>query len=333
MSPSQPARKRLPVKPSEEHLKKQAKRRAKLNGVPLAEAQHHLAQEYGSRNWAELMHIVETMRRGADQMMNVQYVMEALPKAANSSDIEKVREILASGGFTQHDLDLALARSLCNFKNSAPIAQLLLDHGADPDGQYGSDYGPVIFVTGETLDVDALQFLIDAGADVTAPPIDTKYGRQCLLSYWLGAYVRGRNDVKHRGIELLLARGAFVPPEVPPELLAIHCGKAEALATMLDKDPSLVRRRYPDMPYGNIELRGATLLHAAVEFGETECINALCDRHADINAPADLIDGVGGQTPIFHAINTNSDGNFYTLQHLIRRSQILLRRRGPFGGP
>jgi ankyrin repeat protein len=324
MSASQPARKRLPVKPSEEHLRKQAKRRAKTLGVPLAEAQHALARDYGATHWAELMHVVETMLRGSDQLAYATYEMEALPKAANANDLEKVRAILASGEFTQHDLDLALARSVLRFNERAAIARLLLEHGADPDGQYGSDYGPIIFVTGESLDVGGLQFLVDAGADVTFPPIDTKYGRHCPLSYWLGTYVRGRNDAKQKGIEILLKHGALVPPEVTPELMAIHRGSAKLLCKLLDADRSQLRRTFRDMPYGNILLRGATLLHAAVEFGQIDCIDAILSRYRasgdlDMNSRAEVIDGIGGQTPIFHAINTNNDGNFHVLEFLIQR--------------
>lgn len=177
MSSSQPARensskRRLPVKPSQENLRKQAKRLAKLESIQLAEAQHKLAREYGAKHWVELMHMVETMLRGADQLSFVTYKYEALPQAANERDIEKVRAILSSGEFTQHDLDKALARSTLKFDERGDIARLLLEHGADPDGQYGSNYGPIIFVTGECLDPDGLQFLIDAGSDVTFPPVD-----------------------------------------------------------------------------------------------------------------------------------------------------------------
>jgi ankyrin repeat protein len=316
MSTSPSARKRLPVKPSQENLKKQAKRRAKLDAIQLAESQHRLAGEYGCRNWAELMHVVETMLRGSDQVAYVKYEMEALPKAANRSDIETVRAILASGEFTQHDLDLALARSVLAFDTRADIARLLVEHGADPDGQYGSDYGPIVFVTGECLDPDGLQFLIDHGADVTAGPIDTKYGKVCIMSHTLGTYARGSNERKHRMIDILLKHGAFVPPEVTPLFMTIHRGDAKGLADLIDTDRSLLKRRFVDMPYGNIALGGATLLHCAVEFGEIECIDELFKRYADINMKADVIDGVGGQTPIYHAINTVRDWNFPVLEHL-----------------
>src|SRR5207247_2142112 len=130
-------------------------------------------------------------------------------------------------------LDLALARAVGNFNKGRAVAELLIEHGADPDGQYGSNYGPIVFVPCETLDPDGIQFLIDHGADVTFKPIDTKYG--------------------------------------------------------------------PASPL-NGELRGATLLHMAIEFGEIEIAELLLDRGANINARSKITDGIGGQTPIFHAI-------------------------------
>jgi ATP-dependent Lon protease len=51
-------RKRLPEHPSEENLRKQAKRLAKKEGLQLAAAQRRLAIEYGYANWAELMRAV-----------------------------------------------------------------------------------------------------------------------------------------------------------------------------------------------------------------------------------------------------------------------------------
>jgi ankyrin repeat protein len=302
MSQSNSPLKRLPAKPSEEHLRKQAKRLVKLHpALQLAEAQHQIAREYGCKNWADLMDVVEAMNQVADPPVRSE--MKPLPKAANANDLPMVLSILESGEFTQHDLDLALARAVLRFRERREIARALLEHGANPNGQYGSDYGPIVFVTGENLDPDGLQFLIDAGADVTFPPVETKYGWQCPMSYFLGSYVRGRNVDKHRGIEILLRAGAFVPSEVTPAMMAIHRGDAKTLGRLLDEDPSLLSRRFADMPYGNMSLRGATLLHAAVEFDEFDCCVELLKRGADVNARGDVIYGSGGKTPIFHCVN------------------------------
>ncbi|MBC7784235.1 MAG: ankyrin repeat domain-containing protein [Burkholderiales bacterium] len=319
-TPDQNNRKRLPVNPSAENLRKQAKRLARIEpSLSLQQAQHKLAVQYGQKNWDELMHVVETMGRGAGQTTNVKNAFEPLPADANRSDLEAVRAILSEGAFTQHDLDLALARAVLNFTQRAQIAELLIEHGADPDGQYGSDYGPIVFVTGECLDPDGLQFLIDHGADVSFAPIPTKYGPATPMGHTLGSYVRNRNDRKRRCIDILLEHRAVVPAETIPAMLAIHRGDAMELADLIDRDPSLVLQNFPAMPYGNIALAGATLLHMAVDFCQIECVDVLIDCGADINARAQIIDGIGGQTPVFHAIATNLRAAWPMLQHLVLR--------------
>jgi ankyrin repeat protein len=313
-------RKRLPVNPSLENLKKQAKRLSKSRpDLSLQQAQHQLALDYGCATWTELSRVVETMSRGATDTTSGKHDMEPLPAAANRNDLDAVRRILSDGPFTRHDLDLALARAVLRFAERKAIAEALIDAGADPDGQYGSNYGPIVFVTGECLDPDGLQFLIDHGADVTFSAVATKYGGATPMSYVLGAYIRGANERKHRCIDILLKHGADVPSEVTAPMLAIHRGDAEALAGCIDRDPSLLARRFPDMPYGNIDLRGAGLLHLATEFGEIECLNVLLDRGADVNLRAEVIDNIGGQSPIFHAIATINGAGIPTLEHFVRR--------------
>ncbi len=56
-SPKPP--KRLPEHPSEENLRKQARRLANEEGLQLAAAQRKLAIEYGYQNWAALMQAVK----------------------------------------------------------------------------------------------------------------------------------------------------------------------------------------------------------------------------------------------------------------------------------
>jgi ankyrin repeat protein len=267
-------RKRLPVNPSLEHLRKQAKRLARAEDIALSEAQHRLANEYGAKHWAELGKMVETMQSGRD--------FELLPAAANANDLAAVREVLASGEFTQHDLDRALGRAVLRFAERAEIARLLVEHGADPDGQYGAEYGPIVFGTGEALDASGLEFLIEAGCDVSAPPVATKYGETCALVAWLTTYLRGRNEAKRRGIDLLLAHRAFVPPEATPLILAVHRDDAEALRRELEADPGLLESARDGWPF--VDVPGGTLLHYACELGASACIRLVVDRGANVDA-------------------------------------------------
>jgi hypothetical protein len=51
--------------------------------------------------------------------------------------------------------------------------------------------------------------------------------------------------------------------------------------------------------------RGVTALHICAEFNSTRCARVLLDTGADVNARADQDEsGIGGQTPIFHAVNS-----------------------------
>jgi peptide-methionine (S)-S-oxide reductase len=316
--PSDKPRKRLPINPSAEHLRKQAKRLAAAESSTLADAQLRLARDYGAASWPELMHVVETMSRGAKVLSGPHAEMEPLPRAAKKGDLALVRELLEQGGFTQHDLDLALARAVMGIPGKLAIAELLIEHGADPDGQYGSNYGPIVLVTGECLNPAGLEFLIRHGCDVTWAPIESKYGKTSPMIATLGAYARGENEDKHRCIDILLQHGAPVPEEVTPEMLAIHRGDAKTLGELIDRDPELVHRRYPAMPYGNVKLAGGTLLHLAVEFGELACVDLLLSRSANINARSLVVDGLGGQTPIFHAVATLLGKGIPVLEHLRR---------------
>jgi len=234
------SRKRLPIKPSEEHLRKQAKRRVKLDPkLQLADAQHQLAKEYGCKSWPELMHVVETMNRGADQLAYVKYEMEALPEGCQCERHREGARDTDLGEFTQHDWIWRWHGRCCGSKSAATSRGSCWNTARILTGNMVPIMGRLFLWTGECLDPDGLQFLIDAGANVTFEPIDTKYGRQCPLSHFLGTYVRGQNEPKHRGIEILRKAGAYVPPEVSPSILAIHAGDAMKLADLLDSDPSL----------------------------------------------------------------------------------------------
>lgn len=240
-----------------------------------------------------------------------------LAEVANRNDLAGVHALLA--GASQADKDLALARAVLAFGQRRAIAELLIANGADPNGQYGGDYGPIALVTGECLDPDGLQFLIDHGADVTFGPIASKYGETSMLTSVLGAYVRGLNERKRRCIAILLAHAAPLPAEVDPPLFAIHRDDAPELAALLDADPGLAVRTFPAMPWGNVGLAGATLLHAAVEFDALACIDVLLDHGADINQRAQSPNGFG-QTPLYHCVNTWWDCKLATLTRLLDRA-------------
>jgi ankyrin repeat protein len=70
----------------------------------------------------------------------------------------------------------------------------------------------------------------------------------------------------------------------------------------------LVRWQFDELEIGatggrTLTLRGATLLHVAAEYGNVVAVKLLLERGADVNVQAKVDEnGVGGQTPIFHAV-------------------------------
>ena len=136
-------------------------------------------------------------------------------------------------------------------------------------------------------------------------------------------------------IEILLAAGAHTRYDVPG-VLPILRGRMGELEALLDADPSLVNRRYPELDCGAsggrlLLLRGATLLHVAAEYGFFDATRLLLDRGADVNANADIdANGVGGQTPVFHALTHFMGVNPEVGQLLIQRgADLTIQARVP----
>jgi ankyrin repeat protein len=90
---------------------------------------------------------------------------------------------------------------------------------------------------------------------------------------------------------MLLAAGAHTRYNVPGVLPTLR-GRTDELAVLLNDNPALLYRRYPELDCGQsggrlLTLRGATLLHTAAEYGFFDATCLLLDRGADVNARAD----------------------------------------------
>jgi ankyrin repeat protein len=209
--------------------------------------------------------------------------------------------------------------------------ELVVRHGADVNGLCWGWF-PVLFTPCENLQPEPLQWLLDHGAD---PNRGNPRDPGTALDYAIQTYPR---DPKRLSIciEILLAAGARSRYDVPG-VLALLRGRHDELAALLDANSSLIHRRYPELDScGNsggrlLTLRGATLLHVAAEYGFLDAARLFLDRGADVNARADIdANGVGGQTPIFHALTNHDSRNSKVGQLLIDRgADLSIRARVP----
>jgi hypothetical protein len=239
---------------------------------------------------------------------------DLLSFAAQVGDLPVVRFVFES--LQEPDVQVALARA-CRSPavKFRPVIEFLLAHGANPRGLYRADYGPVLFVPCENLQPDALRMLIGLGAD---PSLEFHAPNGCVvtaLDTMLRSWVRDPEGM-HDCIDVLAESGV---PVVDSPVMAVHRGDERALERHIDADPTIVSKRF-DVPSANTPLTGATLLHIAAEFCELRIARLLLTRGADINARAGVdADGLGGQTPIFHTVNSIWNRGFRVFKLLIER--------------
>jgi len=209
-----------------------------------------------------------------------------------------------------------------------PMMELLVRHGANVNAWWRGEY-PIIFASCEAVDPAALQWLLDHGADPNCP--GPKPGT--ALDYLIGSYVRSPQLGKC--IDILLGAGATGVFNIPP-VMEILRGGAGRLKAMIEGDPSLLQRRLAELQFGTtggrmLTLRGATLLHVTAEYQNREAAELLLDHGSDVNAAAEIgADGVGGQTPLFHAVTQNDDAGLSVAKLFVARgADLTVRARVP----
>jgi hypothetical protein len=107
------------------------------------------------------------------------------------------------------------------------------------------------------------------------------------------------------------------------ELLAVLADDASALDTQLHHHPEIVKRTFT-LRCAYTPLHEVTLLHICAEFNHLSCAKVLIRHGADINAKAGTDEyGFGGQTPIFHTVNQNSDNSAEMMEYLLSQSADL----------
>lgn len=101
------------------------------------------------------------------------------------------------------------------------------------------------------------------------------------------------------------------------ELLAVLADDAVTLETLLSAHPGAVNKTYT-LRCAYTPLQEATLLHICAEFNHVSCAEILVSYGAAIDARAGIDEhGFGGQTPLFHTVNQNSDNSAAMMTYLL----------------
>jgi ankyrin repeat protein len=335
----EPAR-QLPENPDLRHLKDQAKELLKAGQAEsLARAQFQIARQYGFASWPKLKAHVESLQLAgrlklaidADDLEAVKRLMTRHPElhgAALGASKTPPLTWAAFGGGPPSETRLAVARWM--IENGSDIhqgddgpliramadptfrmAELLVAHGADVNARYGGTY-PVIMFPLEEFGPRALKWLLDHGADLHAAA-----DYCCPVGMLTCIYMRRPKD-KAACLEIVGAAG-FPPPDTP--VMALHRSRLDLLQGHLDRDPSLLGRRFtyrevffnhdgtPGDAYPATPVSGGTLLHLALEFDDIDVARWLIERGADVNARAATdAEGSEGHTPLFHTVVNLASG-------------------------
>src|SRR6266498_952228 len=346
----------LPDRPNLCHLKDQAKDLLETGAAAsITDAQFKVARLYGFSSWPKLKAHVDSFAEVAQlkqaidtndidrikTMMTRNPTLHSAPlgygkdgpltwvaecrvpwESPSPARLAMAEWMLAHGSDAHQGGDGPLMRAALNGYR-IPMMELLVSHGADVNALWHGHF-PIIFAPCESLDPEALKWLLDRGAN---PNCGNARGRGTALDYAIETYARSPERLS-ACIDVLLDAGGTTRYNAPGVLEVLR-RQLDRLAEQLDADSKLAHRRFPELDCGStggrrLLLQGATLLHVAAEFGNTEAASLLLDRGADVNARATVDDGgVGGQTAIFHAVTQFGDVGLPMAQLLVERGADL----------
>jgi ankyrin repeat protein len=343
----------LPARPNLRHLKDQAKDLLKAGAAEsLTAAQFQIARLYGFASWTKLKAHVDSLEEigqlkeaiDTNDFERVKAMMTRNPELHRAplgygkngpltwvaecrvpweppgpARLAMAKWMIENGSDVHQGGDGPLMRAAL-IDERIPMMELLVAHGADVNARWNG-YFAIIFAPCETLEPAALKWLLDHGANPNCTNPGGKYPGTAL-DFVIATYSRSQNQCAC--IDILTAAGGVTKYDIPV-VLDVMCGRLDRLAEQLDANPALVHRRFPELDFGatgmrRLSLRGTTLLHVAAEYGNVEAARLLIDRGADVNAPAEIDEaGVGGQTPIFHAVTQFENWGLQVAQLLVDR--------------
>jgi ankyrin repeat protein len=347
----------LPDHPNLRHLKDQAKDLLRSgDAASLTQAQFNIARMYGFSNWPKLKAHIDSLEEvgelkqaiDTNDLARVKTLMTRNPELhraplgyGNNGPLTWVAEcrvpwappvperLAMAEWMIEHGSDVhqggdgpLMRAALMGYR--IPMMELLVARGADVNALWNG-YFPVIFAPCETVEPAPLRWLLEHGANPNCADPQRKYPGTAL-DYVIGTY--GRSTQLGQCMDILIGAGCATRYNVPPVLNLLR-NRIDLLVQQLDDDPALLDRRFPELDFGStgarrLKLQGATLLHVAAEYGNVEAARLLLDRGADVNARATVdASGVGGQTPLFHAVTQFFDWGLPVAELLIDRGADL----------
>ena len=140
---------------------------------------------------------------------------------------------------------------------------------------------------------DGIQEALAAGIS----PVDPINGRK-PIEHLIEGYLRSSRFADCVGV--MLNAGAVIGD---PLLETVLLDDSSRLVRLVTESPQRVHQKL-DLLVAFTSCRAVTPLHVCSEFNSVDCARVLLEHGADVNASADVLDGMGGQTPIFHAVNS-----------------------------
>src|SRR5580658_1563279 len=354
---SEDAPRPLPERPNLRNLKDQAKDLLKAGEAEsLTDAQFKIARLYGFASWPKLKEHVNSLEETGqlklaidsndlEQVKTLMIRNPALHRAPlgynkngpltwvaecrvpweppSSTRLAVAEWMIENGSDVHQGGDGPLMRAAL-FGHRIPMMELLLSHGANVNAEWNG-YFPIIFAPCETVQPDAIRWLLEHGANPNCAREGRKYPGTAL-DYVIGTY--GRSPQLGECMDLLVEAGGTTKYNIPPVLDLLR-GRQDLLTKHLDLDPTLAKRRFSELDFGStgarrLKLQGTTLLHVAAEYGNVAAAKLLVERGADVNARAFIDDsGIGGQTAIFHAVTQFDDWGLAVAELLIERGADL----------
>ncbi len=149
----------------------------------------------------------------------------------------------------------------------------------------------------ESHSVERIRTILTTGFDVRSP-VNGKTPVNSLIE------MHYRSDHFPACLQLLLEHSAVLDD---PKIASALLDDLSTLSAAINNDPLLLTYR-TTMACAFIPLEGASLLHVAAECGNLNVARLSLERGAAVDACAFVDEfGMNGQTPLFHAVNSNGN--------------------------